>query len=379
MEKKLSEIINDLQSDKNLVTFDEAATKQTIILRILSCLGWDQYNRNVVYPEYTVGTKKVDYALIIDQRSVVFIEVKKVGEDLEKENHQEQLLNYSFQQGVKLAILTNGITWWFYLPLQEGNWEKRKFYSIDINEQDSEEISTKFIDFLSFENVKNGIGFTNAENVKKATDKHKILKETIPKAWRKIVNEFNPSLIELINETIEKISGYRADEQLIKDYIIQKSESPKIERVKSTFIPSTSINTDEIPENVMPNLIELAIPDVITAKVIPGTSGHPPQYLQFSSRDMKYFIDQELINKYQRSPKEQKRTITQKCKQLKYSILLLNKNNDKLDQGECYFGPEGRLRGFIKFNKNHRYKNNDKIEFITRDLKGKKILYFYDN
>lgn len=375
MKEKLSEIINDLHSNKNLVKFDEAATKQTIILRILSSLGWDQYNRHEVYPEYTVGTKKVDYALRINQ-SVVFIEVKKVSEDLEKEKHQEQLLNYSFQQGVKLAILTNGITWWFYLPLHEGNWNKRKIYSIDINEQNSEEIATKFIKFLSYENVKNGIAFTNAEKVKKAKDKQKILEETIPKAWTKILNEFNPSLIELINETIEKISGYRADEQLIQNFI-QKSVFSNIEQTKRAFIPPTLIHIDKIPENVMPNLNGQSIPNVITASVVPDTSGKSPKYLQFSTSDMNYFIDQELINKYKRIiPKEQKQEITKKCRELKYTLVLLNKTNKELDRGECYFGPEGRLRGFIHFNKDHRYKNNDKIAFITRDLRENRILYF---
>jgi hypothetical protein len=38
-----------------------------------------------------------------------------------------KLLNYSFQEGVKLAILTNGIAWWFYLPRHEGSGEYGSF------------------------------------------------------------------------------------------------------------------------------------------------------------------------------------------------------------------------------------------------------------
>ena len=40
----------------------------------------------------------------------MFIEVKRSGENLE--NHRQQLLEYCFQEGVKLAALTNGRTWW---------------------------------------------------------------------------------------------------------------------------------------------------------------------------------------------------------------------------------------------------------------------------
>jgi len=45
----------------------------------------------------------------------IFLEVKRAGEDLNNEKHEDQLLEYSFRQGVELAVLTNGMTWWLYL------------------------------------------------------------------------------------------------------------------------------------------------------------------------------------------------------------------------------------------------------------------------
>jgi predicted type IV restriction endonuclease len=119
-------VLDYLQNIKkeNIITYDEATLKQTTILRIFSLLGWDIFNQDEVKPEYTISGKKVDYALFIESNPKVFIEVKRPGENLSV--HQEQLLNYSFMQGIRLAILTNGLTWWFYLPLQEANWEQRK-------------------------------------------------------------------------------------------------------------------------------------------------------------------------------------------------------------------------------------------------------------
>ncbi len=128
--------------------------------------------------------------------------VKRVGEDLEK--HQEQLLNYSFQEGVKLAVLTNGITWWFYLPLHEGSWEQRKFYTIEIYDQDAEEISQKFWDFLSKENVVSGKAIVSAETIYKGRQKQHLIEITLPKAWNKIIKESDENFIELIAETTEK-------------------------------------------------------------------------------------------------------------------------------------------------------------------------------
>ncbi len=235
MEEKLLGLIKNIQSDRRLISFDEAATKQAIILRILSCLGWDLFNIDEVYPEYSVGGKKVDYALRYNNYNKVFIEVKKVGEDLEK--HQEQLLSYSFQEGVKLAILTNGITWWFYLPLHEGSWEQRKFYTVEVYDQDSEEITQKFEDFLSKENVISEKAIENAENIYKGRQKQYLIKETLPKAWSKVLEGPDEALIELIAETTEKLCGYKPDYITVENFItssIQEIRHPSFQKARVT-------------------------------------------------------------------------------------------------------------------------------------------------
>jgi predicted type IV restriction endonuclease len=225
MEEELLKLLEEIQFDRRLVSFDEAATKQTVILRILSCLGWNPFNIDEIYPEYSVGGGRVDYALRHNNYNKVFMEVKKVGEDLE--NHQAQLLNYSFQEGVKLAILTNGITWWFYLPLHEGSWEQRKFYTIEIYDQSAEEITQKFIDFLSEENIISGKAIDNADKIYKSKQKQYLIKDTLPKAWNKLVKEADENLIGLLAETTEKLCGYKPDQATAEDFLasnVQKME-----------------------------------------------------------------------------------------------------------------------------------------------------------
>ena len=112
---------------------DESATKQAVVLRLLSVAGWDTFDISQIVPEYTVGNRRVDYALRPGTPNAVFIEVKRPSENLER--HQQQLLEYCFQEGVNLAVLTNGRTWWLYLPLQAGSWEQRRFLSIDLEVQ----------------------------------------------------------------------------------------------------------------------------------------------------------------------------------------------------------------------------------------------------
>lgn len=223
MSEELLKLIDNFKKDSRLLTFDEAATKQAVILRILKLLGWDPFNIDEVQPEYSVGSGRVDYALRYNGRNKVFIEVKKVGEDLEK--HQEQLLDYSFKEGVRLAILTNGISRWFYLPLREGSWEQRKFYTIEIFDQDSRDIAEKFKDFLSKNNVITNKAIENAENLYKSRQRQQLIIETLPKAWRKIITEPDELLIELLADTTEKLCGYKPDNEIVEQFLIEFAQA----------------------------------------------------------------------------------------------------------------------------------------------------------
>jgi len=217
MEKGIKNLILDIRSNELIYTFDEATTKQAIVLRLLFELGWSIFDTEEVKPEFSVEGRRVDYSLRINNSNKVFLEVKKVIEDLE--DHQKQLLDYSFQEGVKLAVLTNGVTWWFYLPLSEGSWEQRKYFAIDITQQDPEDIAKKFVDFLSRENVRTEKAIRVAEDMLKGRVRESEIKKNLPKAWDKIVSEPSERLIELINDTLEKICGHSAESKQIIGFI----------------------------------------------------------------------------------------------------------------------------------------------------------------
>lgn len=106
MKEKIIESIESIRKWPNILYLDEQSTKQGIILKLLFILGWDFFNTEEVKPEYTVGNNRVDYSLRNGEDNKIFIEVKRTREELD--THQSQLLNYSFQEGVPLSILTNG-------------------------------------------------------------------------------------------------------------------------------------------------------------------------------------------------------------------------------------------------------------------------------
>jgi hypothetical protein len=218
MKEQLKSFVEQLKSDRRISSFDEAATKQAVLLKVLSLLGWDTFNIDEVVPEYAVGTQRVDYSLRNSNTNKVFIEVKKVGEDLDK--HQEQLLNYSFKEGVKLAVLTNGVGWRFYLPLYEGSWEQRKFYTIEIYDQESGDIADRFIGYLEKENVCSGKSAQNAEAVYKSRQKDYLIHYTLPKAWDRLISTPDELLVELISDATEKLCGHKPDASTVEKFIL---------------------------------------------------------------------------------------------------------------------------------------------------------------
>lgn len=267
MHDNLFNIIQDIRKRKSILSMDEASTKNAVVLRLISALGWDHFDIQEVKPEYSIGTKRVDYALRISNINKVFIEVKRINENLEL--HQEQLLAYSFQEGVKLAVLTNGSNWWFYLPLNEGAWEKRRFYTLDLFSQDINEICNKLIDFLSKDNVLSGEAVTNAEHVYKGRFKKNILQEAIPKAWTEIISEPNDILVDLLIETTESISGYRAEksdiEKFLNDNLAYLQSIPTI-RKDDPYVIHASTKSPDIkpPRSSVADLYEeelIEVPD----------------------------------------------------------------------------------------------------------------------
>lgn len=109
---------------------NEEATKMGLIIPVLQALGWDTSNPAEVVPEKPSMGLTVDYCLTTKSSQEILVEAKAAGESLTK--HEKQLLNYAFQEGVPLAILTNGFEWWFYLPMQEGPVQKRCIARLEI-------------------------------------------------------------------------------------------------------------------------------------------------------------------------------------------------------------------------------------------------------
>jgi hypothetical protein len=226
-----------------LKKYDEIETKQAMILPILQFLGWNVWDTDEVKPEHPVEGKKaadggrVDFCLRIKKKSEIFLEIKRPSEELEK--HQEQLLDYSFREGIDIAVLSNGMVWWFYLARKKGHWKERKFYAIDISQQRSDEIGEKFNQLLSKQNVQSGDALQSTEFISNEKDKKKKITETLPKAWNKVVGGYDSILLDLLADTTESMCGFRPEIEDIKD-VINNSKGTLLLSETSTCRPKPS-------------------------------------------------------------------------------------------------------------------------------------------
>ena len=202
-------------------------------------LGWDPFNIDEVYPEYSVRSARVDYSLRIFGNNKVFVEAKRASEGL-NDSHEEQLLGYAFREGVSLAALTNGLTWWLYLPLQSGSWRTRRFHAIEIRRQNPSDIAGLLVQFLSRGLVETGEAVGNAERIYNRQRRSEAVDEALPLAWEKVIAQPDDLLIDLVSNSVENICGFPPERRQVVDFLARvRTLSLSQQRSESEFTTAT--------------------------------------------------------------------------------------------------------------------------------------------
>ena len=199
----------------------EEGVKQGIILRILSALSWDCWDTKIVCPEYSVGNGRVDYALCNNYgQPLVFIEAKDLGK--QNDISEEQLMRYSFEKGVPIAILTDGKEWSFYLPTQIGDYQDRRVYKLNLLERENDECSYRLERYLDYQKTISGETIIMAQEDYKNQRNKKIVEQSLPEAWKRLVEERDEILMELLANSVENVCGFKPDNDMIIGFLDEK-------------------------------------------------------------------------------------------------------------------------------------------------------------
>lgn len=196
---------------------NEAAVSHGIVLRILHGLSWPAYDVDVVAPEFSVEGRRVDYALCHPRgKPLVFIEVKKVGQG---EGADRQLFEYAFHRGVPMAILTDGQEWHFFLPGEQGDYGERRVYKLDLLERDIDESIDRLHRYLDYRRICSGEAIDAARGDYRDVTKGRQIQAALPEAWKKLVEEADELLLELVADKVESICGYKPEPDTVAAFL----------------------------------------------------------------------------------------------------------------------------------------------------------------
>ena len=188
---------------------NEQAISQGIVLRLLRELGWDTYDTVIVWPEYQTGGGRADFALCHPpSKPAIFIEVKHVGR---AEGAVQQALQYAFHCGVPFVVLTDGRSWSFYLPAEQGDYDERRVYMLDLYERSAGEAAETFRRYLARENVASGKSLGAARTEYRNRNRRSQAKAAIPEAWRELVQKRDVRLLESLADAVASKVGFPPD------------------------------------------------------------------------------------------------------------------------------------------------------------------------
>ena len=133
-----------ISEHRSILQASEAQTRYSLIDPLLRALGWDTADTALVRPEFMVGGRRADYALLNAQDDVVvFLEAKSLGENLT--SHRSQVAAYASELGIRYPALTNGSEWEVFDNLQMAPIEQRRILNVSLAGEDSASCALKLL------------------------------------------------------------------------------------------------------------------------------------------------------------------------------------------------------------------------------------------
>ena len=195
---------------------NEEMAKFQVLAPILADLSWDPFGQEVRW-EHPVGGKKskgwADIALKAGDHIWALVEAKAPGANLN--HHVEQVLGYAFFEGVSICVLTDGLCWWLYLPREPGPPEKRRFAELELAKDSLDQVCDDLEAFLGRESLVSGRAETRATQVLRARTEAAQLAKEMPPIWRRMLDEPDDELVELVGQRVYKELSLRPEREQV--------------------------------------------------------------------------------------------------------------------------------------------------------------------
>ena len=225
----IAQSVLDISRNQSVNELNETSMKQAVVLRVLDAAGWSAFDLSEVEPDFQVGSSRVDYALkstpSARQRASaspkVLVEVKSLGENLENDRHRRRLMNHCGRADVELGILTNGLSWLFFLWSPEGAGQDNCFCEINI-QHDPETAAAELNNYLAKDKVTNGQAVRSAERSLRERNRDELMQNSIIEGWQQVVRGLDEGLVELIATATEQKTGIRPENRMVRRVLIEQ-------------------------------------------------------------------------------------------------------------------------------------------------------------
>ena len=208
----LTEVLENIRSAP--VPPNEETAKLQILVPILQRLGWSLTRQEIIF-EYAIDGGRIDIALSTYDRIVAFIEAKAPSVDLDR--HIGQVVKYAFVEGVDICVLTNGMKWLLYLPMQRGPFGERLFATLRTKQDPLEQLQSDLEAFLSKANLVDGTAQQKAEERSTRIRRDAVLNKAIPEAWRRMLAEPDNDLFDLVAQRVDEQTRLRPTREEVKE------------------------------------------------------------------------------------------------------------------------------------------------------------------
>lgn len=128
---------------------NESDTKRLLVEPLLEALGWDVRSFDDLRMEYAVAGSRVDYALLLSGKPVLFVEAKPLGSNLDDERWISQTINYANSVGVEWCVLTNGVDYGIYRVHEQVPAPQKLFRRVTLEHADDRDEAAAILDFLT--------------------------------------------------------------------------------------------------------------------------------------------------------------------------------------------------------------------------------------
>ena len=143
--------------------------------------------------------------------------------------------------------LTDGQTWSFYLPAEQGSYEERRVFKLDLFEQAEEACRRGPVAAISSMNrVVSGEALETARKEYRDRSRRANARRAIPDAWRALV-ENEELLTDMLAEAVESKVGVRPDDADVATFLRQlvlPDDPPGTIRSENHLRPSGSPSLD---------------------------------------------------------------------------------------------------------------------------------------